>query len=333
MFDIFAMLLSSIATFLFPVFASYKALNAADPALLKPWLMYWVVLACALLAESWLYFILYWVPFYSWFRLFFLLYLIAPQTQGARLIYETRLHPFLRTHELAIDDFIATTHHRLRTSFWIYLRRAFNLVKSQLLGLPTQQEPLPPPPAQRSYTASLLERFNLPSARPAFAAAAGGGWSAADISGLLANAVSAATSSSPSVQATNLVPESIQGPERASFISAQRERLMFLLSALDREATASPPEEAGRGVLGGLGGLLGGDGEVPRRVSEAALSELSKSRSEGDFEKIDVLEGIGEAGVGGKRESGGWISWGWGGSPAAEGEAGSAGVDKGDKAL
>ncbi|OBT77952.1 hypothetical protein VF21_04333 [Pseudogymnoascus sp. 05NY08] len=330
MFDVFAMLLSSIATFLFPVFASYKALNAGDPALLKPWLMYWVVLACGLLAESWLYFILYWIPFYAWFRLFFLLYLIAPQTQGARLIYETRLHPFLRTHELAIDDFIATTHHRLRTSFWIYLRRAFNFAKSQLLGLPTQQEPLPPPPAQRSYTASLLERFNLPSARPAFAAAAGGGWSAADISGLLANAVSAATSSSPSVQATNLVPESIQGPERASFISAQRERLMFLLSALDREATASPSEEAGRGMLGGL---LGGDGEVPRRVSEAALSELSKSRSEGDFEKIDPLEGIGEAGAGGRREPGTWMPWGWGGSPATEGEARSAGVDKGDKGL
>lgn len=105
---------------------------------------------------------------------------------------------------------------------------------------------------------------------------------------------------------------------------------MFLLSALDREATASPSEEAGRGMLGGL---LGGDGEVPRRVSEAALSELSKSRSEGDFEKIDVLEGIGEAGAGGRREAGGWIPWGWGGSPATEGEARSAGVDKGDKGL
>ncbi|OBT54130.1 hypothetical protein VE04_06084 [Pseudogymnoascus sp. 24MN13] len=150
MFDLFAMLLSSIATFLFPVFASYKALNAGDPALLKPWLMYWVVLACA------------------------------------RLLYETRLHPFLRTHERVLDDFIATTHHRLRTSFWIYLRRAFNLAKSQLLGLPTQQEPLPPPPAQRSYTASLLERFNLPSARPASQLRRGGGWSAADISRLLA---------------------------------------------------------------------------------------------------------------------------------------------------
>lgn len=105
---------------------------------------------------------------------------------------------------------------------------------------------------------------------------------------------------------------------------------MFLLSALDREATASPPEEAGKGVLGGL---LGGDGEVPRRVSEAALSELSKSRSEGDFEKIDVLEGIGEAGAGGKKETAGWMPFGWGGSPGKEAEARGPGGDKGDKGL
>lgn len=51
---------SSIPTFVFPVFASYKALKTSDPALLTPWLMYWVVLACALLFESWTGFILYW---------------------------------------------------------------------------------------------------------------------------------------------------------------------------------------------------------------------------------------------------------------------------------
>lgn len=50
----------SIPTFLFPVFASYKALKTSDPALLTPWLMYWVVLACALFVESWLGFILFW---------------------------------------------------------------------------------------------------------------------------------------------------------------------------------------------------------------------------------------------------------------------------------
>jgi hypothetical protein len=51
---------SPLFTFAFPVFASYKALNTSDPTLLKPWLMYWVVLACVLLVESWFSWILFW---------------------------------------------------------------------------------------------------------------------------------------------------------------------------------------------------------------------------------------------------------------------------------
>jgi hypothetical protein len=51
---------SSIASFLFPIFASYKALKTSDPAQLTPWLMYWVVFSCFLLAESWVGFVLSW---------------------------------------------------------------------------------------------------------------------------------------------------------------------------------------------------------------------------------------------------------------------------------
>lgn len=60
MFDIFANLLSSVASTLFPLFASYKALKTSDPAQLAPWLMYWVVLACFFLVESWAGWFLVW---------------------------------------------------------------------------------------------------------------------------------------------------------------------------------------------------------------------------------------------------------------------------------
>lgn len=50
----------SIITVLFPIFASYKALRTSDPAQLTPWLMYWVVLSCFSLVESWTWFILAW---------------------------------------------------------------------------------------------------------------------------------------------------------------------------------------------------------------------------------------------------------------------------------
>jgi hypothetical protein len=51
---------SSIASFLFPLFASYKALKTGDPSQLTPWLMYWVVLSCVLLVESWTEWFLVW---------------------------------------------------------------------------------------------------------------------------------------------------------------------------------------------------------------------------------------------------------------------------------
>jgi TB2/DP1, HVA22 family len=51
---------SSVATFLFPVFASYKALKANDPSQLTAWLMYWIVIACILVVESWIGWFLCW---------------------------------------------------------------------------------------------------------------------------------------------------------------------------------------------------------------------------------------------------------------------------------
>lgn len=200
MFDIFAKLLSSVATFLFPVFASYKALKTSDPALLTPWLMYWVVLACALLVESWTGFILVWIPFYPWIRAGFLLYLIAPQTQGARLLYQDHVHPFLQEHETAIEDFISSAHDRAKTAGINYLKQAIELLKGRLLGLPPPQPTPPPAPTNLPYTQSLIARFNLPSARPAMPSGGVGSAAtstAADFYALLASAVSAATAASP----------------------------------------------------------------------------------------------------------------------------------------
>ena len=47
----------SVAAFLFPIFASYKALKANDQHQLTPWLMYWVVIACVIVVEN----------FFGWF--------------------------------------------------------------------------------------------------------------------------------------------------------------------------------------------------------------------------------------------------------------------------
>ncbi|KAK5654668.1 hypothetical protein OQA88_6991 [Cercophora sp. LCS_1] len=346
MFDIFAKLLSSIASFLFPLFASYKALKTSDPAQLTPWLMYWVVLACALLVESWTEWFLCWIPFYAYIRLLFLLYLVLPQTQGARIIYQTYVHPWLEDNETAIEDFIASSHERLRAAGIAYLKRAIEALKTNVFGLPPSPEAASAsaptgPQTSQSYTQSLLARFSLPAAR--WPANSGAGAGAGDFYSFLASAVSAATSAtaaygdttrgagSANAGSASIVPESIRGAAaRLSYITAQRERLNLVLSALDREATQ-----------------LQGEGLSARSLSgQSGASGLTKSRSEGDFEKLDAESGAEEMDDGASiRRRGGtpsaaattpgggsWMPWGWGtagdsNTPTGD-SARSSGVDK-----
>ncbi|TDZ16810.1 Receptor expression-enhancing protein 2 [Colletotrichum sidae] len=339
MFDIFAHLLSSIASFLFPLFASYKALKTSDPAQLTPWLMYWVVLACALLVESWTEWILVWIPFYAYIRLLFLLYLVLPQTQGARIIYQTHVHPFLQDNEVQIEEFISEAHDRLKAAGIAYLKRAIELIKTNVLGLPPgEPEPAQAPAAAatQSYTQSLLARFSLPAARWAPA-----GHSGADFYNLLAGAVSAATGGgvgggNPThedlTKSGSLIPPELQGTERTSFIAAQRERLAFVLKALEREAAAheAQPEAFSRMQLDGS------EEEELTQRPPSAHSGLSKSRSETDFEKIDAESGAedhgddeGEGSVRRRQAGGSWMPWGWGSTPTAENPEGGAGSSTG----
>ncbi|KAH8598947.1 TB2/DP1, HVA22 family-domain-containing protein [Bisporella sp. PMI_857] len=317
-FSTIANLLSSIPTFVFPVFASYKALKTTDPALLTPWLMYWVVLACALLVESWVGFILFWIPFYAWFRLFFLLYLILPQTQGAKVLYQEQVHPFLEKNELAIDDFISSAHDRAKAAGLTYLKQIIDLVKQTIFGIPPKQPTPPATPSTFSYTQSLLARFNLPSARPATAAATS---TANDFYSLLASAVTAATSTGTGKQSRDLsnsgvlIPPSVDGEDRLSFISAQRERLSILLSALDKEAsTLQNQKPRSKGLFDGAED----DGDRPRSAMSglSGISGLSTRKSEVDFEKIDAESGTEEI-ESQRREarrsqSAGWMPWSWG---------------------
>src|SRR6478609_2472562 len=64
------------------------------------------------------------IPLYGYFRLLFLLYLILPQTQGARRLYEEYVHPYLEKNETQIDDFIASAHERLTAAGISYLKLA-----------------------------------------------------------------------------------------------------------------------------------------------------------------------------------------------------------------
>ncbi|CAO1598501.1 hypothetical protein XANCAGTX0491_002265 [Xanthoria calcicola] len=316
MFDIIPNVLSSVVTILFPIFASYKALRTSDPAQLTPWLMYWVVISCFSLVEYWTFFIVSWVPFYAYLRLFLLSYLVLPQTQGARLIYQSYIHPFLAHHESDIDTLITNAHDRAKAVGLQYLKRGIDFVKRNVLGMQTY--PAPPPSQGETYAQNLLSRFNLPSARQGLAAPAG------DFYGLLSAAIGQGGAASGSRAAEveemsrsgTLIPKDItDNAEKMTFLATQRERLRMLLTALDKEASHLSNEE----VI---------QKDIEQRMGEMAGEKLKKSRSEADFDTIDDKEDIGSEKQG-KTAAGGWIPWNWIQGGKGESKAKSTGVDTG----
>ncbi|KAF7511505.1 hypothetical protein GJ744_004093 [Endocarpon pusillum] len=316
MFGIIADFLASIITILLPVFASYKALRASDPAQLTPWLIYWIILSLILLVESWTVFILGWLPFYSWIRLSALSYLVLPQTQGAKLLYTNYVEPFIATHERQIEIFIGDLHDKGSRAGLGYLKRLIDLVRERAFGLqPTRPEPGQPSQASSttaaSYAQSLLSRFAMPSARTP---------TTSDFYSMLSGAVTAATSS-PSTHPTTtrsttnpsnssssssnnpnpLIPTHLTSPtDKQTFLSAQREKLAVLMRALDREQRDldlaygnAPP---------GLEKQL--EADVERRIREASSGSgsgydessgrggtgMRKNRSDNSFQNIEREE-------------------------------------------
>lgn len=270
------------------------------------------------------------IPFYAWIRLGFLLYLILPQTQGARVLYQEHVHPFLQNNELAIDDFISSAHDRAKATGLEYLKHAIEFIKQNVLGLPPKDPTPPSTPSTYSYAQSLISRFNLPSARPPYPALAGGATSTAtDFYSLLASAVTAATSaslnaatgsSSQTVDLSNsgtLIPPTVSGSDRITFIAAQRERLSILLSALDKEASTLQRDAPGNRSSSEMSLYRNSEDHLERPKS--AVSALSKSRSEVDFEKIDAESGTEELEdgrqVAKRTQSGSWLPWSWGAVP------------------
>jgi receptor expression-enhancing protein 1/2/3/4 len=237
------------------------------------------------------------------------------------------VHPFLEKNEIAIDDFISSAHDRVKAAGATYLKHGIELIKQYIFGLPPKEPTPPPTPTTFSYTQSLIARFNLPAARPSLPAnpITSATSTANDFYSLLASAVSAATSS-PAATAGKprdlsnsgiLVPPTVEGEDRLSFISAQRERLAILLSALDKEASTLQGKSAPR-----VNSRMFNDGNADTEDEGAerpksAMSGLSTRKSEVDFEKIDAESGTEEMMSGRTPKAGGgsWLPWSWGAKP------------------
>eukprot|EP00933_Yihiella_yeosuensis_P051806 TRINITY_DN4977_c0_g1_i1.p1 TRINITY_DN4977_c0_g1~~TRINITY_DN4977_c0_g1_i1.p1 ORF type:complete len:269 (+),score=70.20 TRINITY_DN4977_c0_g1_i1:50-856(+) len=101
---------------LYPMFASFRALDDGEQDEVNVWLSYWVVFSAMVLSEGACRSLLSFVPFYHLMRLSFTFWLFLPATKGAQVIYHWLLCPLLRRQRPAIDAALARSASELRSS-------------------------------------------------------------------------------------------------------------------------------------------------------------------------------------------------------------------------
>ncbi|KAI8999532.1 TB2/DP1, HVA22 family-domain-containing protein [Gaertneriomyces semiglobifer] len=102
-FNIWGSLLTNLIGFLYPAYASFKAIESTSKTDDTQWLTYWTVFGFLNVLEFFSDALMYWIPFYFTFKAALLLYLILPQFRGAEFLYGKFLRPYLLSNEKVVD--------------------------------------------------------------------------------------------------------------------------------------------------------------------------------------------------------------------------------------
>lgn len=98
-------LIASLVGFLYPAYASFKALETKQQDDDKKWLTYWVVYGLFSIIEHFTDLILFWLPFYFEMKIALLIWCMYPSAHnGSMLCYKRVIRPFLLKHEDDIDN-------------------------------------------------------------------------------------------------------------------------------------------------------------------------------------------------------------------------------------
>jgi len=101
--------LANLIGFIYPLYASYKALRSPSKDDDTEWLVYWIAYGFFTLIEDFCEKFLdesNWGPIYYALKIVFLLWLMLPQTKGANKVFTHLILPFLNKYEGRIDQSI-----------------------------------------------------------------------------------------------------------------------------------------------------------------------------------------------------------------------------------
>lgn len=102
-------LVCSLVAFLYPTYASFKAVEDAAHGIagaevnVDYWLRYWLTYAFSMLTEGVFYAFLSMVPFYHLIRLVYIVWLFFPATNGAQVVYAWGIAPLLRRYRPVVE--------------------------------------------------------------------------------------------------------------------------------------------------------------------------------------------------------------------------------------
>ncbi|PVD19735.1 hypothetical protein C0Q70_20226 [Pomacea canaliculata] len=99
-----AQFLCNFIGFLYPAYASVKAIESKQKDDDTKWLTYWVTYSAFSLVEFFADIFLFWIPFYWLLKCVFLVWCFAPtEWNGSHVIYYRFIRPFILRHQDKID--------------------------------------------------------------------------------------------------------------------------------------------------------------------------------------------------------------------------------------
>ncbi|KAG0227486.1 hypothetical protein BGW42_002921 [Actinomortierella wolfii] len=117
-----------VAGYLYPAYASYKAIKSRNSARLQAWLMYWTVLGMYTMVEYVADMVVFWLPFYYDIKMLFILWMMLPQTQMF-------VEPYLASHEQDIDKTLQDAQRQARVMGLEYIKRGIAALQKAVIDI------------------------------------------------------------------------------------------------------------------------------------------------------------------------------------------------------